>query len=315
MGMIERGLRGLLLSAAVALGLSATMAAAAGSVCDATWTDPARAGRGVSVRIRMPDGTAKAPVILFSHGLGGSIDSGRAWAQAWADAGLIVVNIQHPGSDRAIIMSGHLRDAMSAEQLFARVADVHFVIDELGRRTIEGKCDLSRADLSRIGMSGHSFGAHTTQAIAGQHYPVALADKIADPRVKAAIAFSPAPPAIGSVGAAFGTVHIPFLSITGTADTVPLTPGVKAEDRVRPFAAMPPGDKYLLVLDGATHMAFNGRGDRAFGGAALTPHIEQVVEAATIAFWRATLMDDAEAKRRLAAHDFGLAAGDRWDSR
>ena len=34
------------------------------------------------MRIRMPAGTAKAPVILFSHGLGGSLDGGTNWAVA-----------------------------------------------------------------------------------------------------------------------------------------------------------------------------------------------------------------------------------------
>ncbi len=48
-------------------------AMAAGPVCDAVWHDNVR-NRDVPVRIRMPEGEAKAPLILFSHRLGGSLD-------------------------------------------------------------------------------------------------------------------------------------------------------------------------------------------------------------------------------------------------
>lgn len=300
---------------ALVLLLTAAAADAAGPVCDAQWKDMARDGRIVPVRIRMPDGKDKAPVILFSHGLGGSIDSGRAWAEAWADAGFLVVNLQHPGSDRSIIGQGRLRDAMRPEQLIARVEDVHFAIDRLEGGGREGACDLSRADMSRIGMSGHSYGAHTTQAIAGQRFPFAGGDRLADRRVRAAIAFSPSPPVRESPEAAFAGVSIPFLSITGTADSVPITPWVKPMDRLVPFQAMPAGGKYLLVLDGANHMAFNGRGDRAYGGEALTPHMEDVVDKATIAFWRWTLMGDARARRVLDEKALPLSGSDKLQRR
>lgn len=296
----------------IAAALLPAAAQAAGPVCDAHWTDPRRDNRDIPVRIRMPEGTAKAPVILFSHGLGGSVDSGRAWAEAWADAGMIVINIQHDGSDRAAIATG-LRNAMTPEQFIARAIDVHFVIDEIVRHPHEGACDLSRADLSHIGMSGHSFGAITTQAIAGQHFALRDDDPLADRRVIAAIAFSPSPPKQGSDEAAFGQIRIPFLSVTGTADTVFLTPQIKAEDRQRPFHAMAPGGKYLLVLDGANHMAFNGRGDRAFASAALTPHIEQAVIDTTTAFWRWTLMGDQAAKAKIDQGDLPLDAKDDFE--
>lgn len=303
----------LILIAALSLTPSSTAWATTspGPVCEASWVDSART-RTVPVRIRMPEGSGKVPVILFSHGLGGSVDSGMLWAQAWASAGFAVVNLQHPGSDRSILRGGAVRGAMSPQQLVSRITDVHFVIDELGRKGREGRCDLSRLDLSRIGMSGHSFGAHTTQAIAGQHFPMAGSNAYTDPRVKAAIAFSPSPPFRGSTEAAFADVQIPFFSITGTDDSVPLTPQIRPADRERPYRAMPPGGKYLLVLDGATHMDFNGRGD---GRPAPNAHIQAVVIDATIAFWRWTLLGDEAAKRQLDADDVGLVAGDRLEHR
>lgn len=289
-------------------------AAPAGSIttCDAEWHDAAR-DRDVPVRIRMPAGGGKAPVILFSHGLGGSLDGGTNWATAWAEAGFVVVNLQHPGSDRSILGQGNIAAAMAPRQLVARVDDVHFVLDELARRPREGACDLRRIDLAHIGMSGHSFGAHTTQAISGQRFPVA--GIAADPRVKASVAFSPSPPMRGSDAAAFGAVAIPFFSITGTEDAAPITPNITARDRERPFRAMPPGGKYLLVLAGANHMMFNAQDGLRGPASTATPHIRDTVIAATTLFWRWTLLGDAESKRRLDAFAATLPPGDRFEER
>ncbi len=297
----------------VVLGLAlAAPAMAQPASCDASWTDEAR-GRAVPVRIRMPEGQAKAPVILFSHGLGGSLDGGANWAEAWRAAGFIVINLQHPGSDRSIIMSGRIGAAMSPQQLRARVQDASFVLDELGRRRREGACDLMRADLAHIGMSGHSFGAHTTQALAGQRFP--MPGEAADQRIKAAVAFSPAPPARASDAQAFGAISIPFFSITGTEDVAPVLPNVSAADRERPFRAMPPGGKYLLVLEGANHMVFNGQDGLRGPASTASPHIRQTVIEATTLFWRWTLLGDPAARRRLDALGATLPPGDRFARR
>lgn len=303
-----------ILCAAALLLPTVAVAAPAESIvtCDAAWHDAVR-NRDMPVRIRVPEGAGKAPVILFSHGLGGSLDGGTNWAMAWAKAGFVVINLQHPGSDRSIIGSGRIAAAMAPAQLVARVDDVHFVLDELGRRSREGACDLTRIDLTHVGMSGHSFGAHTTQAVAGQRFPVG--GIVADPRVKAAIAFSPSPPMRGSDAEAFGGIAIPFFSVTGTADAAPITPNITAKDRERPFHAMPPGGKYLLVLDGANHMMFNAQDGLRGPASTATPHIRDTVIAATTLFWRWTLLGDAEAKRRLDAFGATLPPVDRFESR
>lgn len=285
---------------------AAVHAAAPVQICNATWTDPARANRQVPVRIRMPAGTGKVPLILFSHGLGGNLDSGTDWAEAWADAGMAVINMDHPGSDRAVIFNGQLFQAMNAEQLSARAGDVKFVLDEVSHRPSEGSCDLGRIDMSRIGMSGHSFGAVTTQAVSGQHYPLGLFPKFADPRITASIAFSPSPPVMGDDKDAFGAIAIPFMSVTGTADEAPVQRRVTAADRQRPYRAMPAGGKYLLVLDGANHMQFNGQ-DTLRNGMKPDPHTRAVTIAATTAFWRANLLGDGQAASWLAKPD-GLKA-------
>lgn len=322
--------RHLLILAALFGSATSTNAMAAGPVCDAVWHDAAR-DRDVPVRIRMPGGSGanngRAPLILFSHGLGGSLDGGTLWGQAWADAGFVVIHLQHPGSDRSILrpggglrmrgaIGGALTAAMSPEQLDARVRDVKFVLDQIPARPTEGRCALTRIDGTHIGMSGHSFGAHTTQALAGQMFARTTA-ATTEPRIAASIAFSPSPPRGGSDAQAMANVREPFLSITGTADTTPAVPDVTATERERPFRAMPPGGKYLLVLNGATHADLGGN-PAGFRGRDTNAHVTTAVIDATTAFWRWTLIGDRAAKAMLddpGAVEARLAPGDRLERR
>ncbi len=264
------------------------------ALCESVWTDLARA-RDVPVRVRMPVGKNKVGVILFSHGLGGSLDAGSIWANAWAEAGYAVINVQHHGSDSAIFGKPGFRSALSAEQLVARVRDVQFVITEMEKRTIEGECDLARIDRRRIGMAGHSFGAQTVQALAGQRFAETYTPPLHDPRIRAAIGFSPSPPLRGSAEAAFATIRIPFLSITGTTDAVPYVTPITALQRQQPFKLMPPGAKYLLVFQGGTHEMFAGQSLATILNGEPTPHIRQAVIAITVAYWRAMLDGDQAA--------------------
>ena len=289
-------------------------------VCEATWHDAAR-NRDIPVRIRMPDIAdapvdAKAPVILFSHGLGGNLDAGTEWGKAWAREGFIVVHIQHPGSDTAIWRGGmaSVRAAMGAQQLIARAGDVHFALDHLALHGKEGACDLARADLDHVGMAGHSFGAVTTQAVSGQRYP-RVGAAFLDPRIDAAIAFSPSPGRDGQSDAeTFAGITIPFLSVTGSDDAVPQLTSTTPADRERPFRAMPTGGKYLLWLDGTTHAAFSGN-DYAARGTAPDSHVRPLILRVTAAFWWWTLRGAAWAKADLDKPDPELGPRDRFEKR
>ena len=311
-----------------AVALSVPLLARTRSAEDETWTDGAR-GRGLPMRLRWPGGDGPCGAIVHSHGLGGNREGGDAWGQAWCDAGFLVLHVQHSGSDTDAFRDGRmgaLREATRPEQLVARVADMHFVIDEIERRT-RGGGRWSRVRLDAIGASGHSYGAVTAQALAGKRYPVPTPGFV-EPRCRAFIAFSPAPDRNARLPLAqqFGAIDRPFLAITGSLDGDPLRGrgGVELtpESRASVYDGLPAGRRALLWLDGADHMTFGGNADRRIAArrgpfkrspevAAREPeHHERVAQLTTV-WWRAHLLNDAAAAAALR-NPAGLGAADRW---
>jgi dienelactone hydrolase len=309
---------------------------AAPRVIDSEVKDESR-DRTIPIKVRVPSGDGKVPLVIFSHGLGGSREGGKAWGEYWSANGYLVVHIQHPGSDEAVWQGeseGRPRDrlqkAANPEQLVGRVDDVRFVISEVERsQKSEAKSWAARADLSRIAMTGHSFGAHTTAALAGQRYPGPVKSMV-DPRIKAFIAFSPNVTGQPKTFAErYGDMSAPFLSITGTRDGDPLAGNrysqKAAEKRTQVFEHQPPGNAYLFVINEADHMVFNGQNNAANNanmpwlkdvpkGASLK--IEDAVRVSTLKFLDAHLRSDEKAKQWLKteAAQFFANLGD-WKSK
>lgn len=297
-------------------------------VADETWTDAIRQ-RSLPVRIRWPDISAPAPaggrpVVLFSHGLGGTRAGGAAWGEAWAAAGFVIVHLQHPGSDldavRAVAKSFDdrqgLRRAAGPLQLLARLQDVVFALDEIGRRQASGDGPWTSVRPTAVGMSGHSFGALTTLGIAGQRYPGHPGFQ--EPRLAAFIAFSPSPPASGDAREAFARIHDPVLCITGTRDDDVLGTNASAARRIGMWDDLPARRKAQLVLKDADHMTFAGQTGRAVEilprddlTRRLQPQHHAQVAAISTDWWRAQLLGDTAAAGRLV-NPTGLALDDRW---
>jgi len=276
-------------------------------------------GREIPLRVYLPRDRAPAPVVLFSHGLGGSREGNATLGNHWALRGYVAVFLQHPGSDSSVwrdVPPQQRRSAMEqaagSRNFLLRVKDVKAVLDQLARWNEEAGHSLAGwLDLRRVGMSGHSFGAVTTQAVSGQRAPGGLS--FTDPRIKAAVAMSPSRPRRGGDAAeSFGDVGIPWLLMTGTKDVAPIG-GADLESRLAVFPALPPGGKYELVLEGAEHSAFS---DRALPGdtAPRNPNHHRVILALSTAFWDAWLRGDAAARRWLDGDGprSVLAKGDRW---
>lgn len=286
--------------------------------------------RTIPVRVHLPPAPAASdaaaapcPVVLFSHGLGGSRQGPQFLAEHWARRGYVAVFLQHPGSDMAVWSDEQpgrrlaaMQEAASLENFLLRVRDVPAVLDRLESwNAAAGHPLVGRLDLRHVGMSGHSFGAQTTQAVSGQSLPLA-GRRFTDRRIKAALIMSPGgPQGRRDPRDAFADVAIPWMLLTGTDDTSPIG-GQTVASRLAVFPALPPGGKYELVLHDAQHSAFSDRplpGDRA----ARNPAHHRAILAVGTAFWDAMLRDDAAARAWLDGDGPRsiLARQDRWQTK
>lgn len=281
----------------------------------------AKRSRKIPVRVYLPDSKENVPVILFSHGLGGSRDNSPYLGNHWSARGFVVVFMQHPGSDEAVWKNVRLRErlpamrqAASNENLLLRLADVPAVIDQLEEWNEEPDHPLKeRMDLTKLGMTGHSFGAVTTQMVSGQLYLGST--KFTDARIKAALPMSPSVPKLGNAQRVFGQVKIPWLLMTGTNDTSIIN-NTTVEERLAVFSALPAKHKYELVLDKAEHSAF---GDRPLPGDRVSrnPNHHLAILAISTAFWEAYLKHDAAARTWLEGNTVKsvLETNDRWQKK
>jgi predicted dienelactone hydrolase len=257
-------------------------------------------GRTLPVRVYLPESTRPAPVVVFSHGLGGSRDNNPYLGEHWAKRGYLVVFVQHPGSDESVWQGVpplrrmvEMRKAASVENYMARTKDIPVLLDALASWNREdGHALKSRLDLENIGMSGHSFGALTTQAVSGQSAMKGRVSTI-EPRLDAALMMSPSPPAAGDPAEAFSTIRIPCLLMTGTQDDS-LIGNSTAADRLKVFPHLANAPAWQVVFDGANHMAF---GDRELSGRPhKDPRYHRAILALSTAFWDAELKHDPAAR-------------------
>ncbi len=285
------------------------------------WHDSAR-NRTIPVKIYHPiqDGRSAPgpfPVILFSHGLGGSREGYEYLGRHWASYGYVCVHLQHPGSDESVwrgkaqpiksLQEAVRNPLLAVNGAVNRTADVRFALDWLETLQKKPGSLKGRLDLGRIGMAGHSFGASTTLALAGQVAVLPTGREIsgADSRIKAAVVMSPPVPKRPTQRQkAYQKITIPCFYMTGTEDDSPIGE-TRKEDRRVPFdLSGSAADRYLVTFTGGDHGIFAGR-------SALTPRrqrekdaiFHKLICAASTAFWDAYLREDSKAKEWLLSED------------
>ncbi len=282
---------------------AAAAVGAARAASDAMVADPSAPGRVSSASTAehvAPTPREKLPLVIFSHGLGGSRLGYSHIGQHLARNGFVALHVQHAGSDRAVwqggplTLLGNVGDAASESNALARVQDVSFALTTLLADRELG----ALIDTQAIAIAGHSYGANTAMLIAGASIERdGRRISYADARIKAAILLS-APPfhGEGNQAAVLRDVRLPTLHITGSDDVIRV-PGYGSDvaDRIGVFRDMPaarPEMKFLAIFEGGEHSVFTDRtrSERALAIKAATREL-------CVAFLRSVLKGDTTAVR------------------
>lgn len=246
---------------------------------------PAEGAPGGAVTTDAPAdlSTAPYPLVVLSHGLGGSVQHLMPLAQVWAAKGYVVAlprfpltNISTPGGP-------------VGQDVQNQPADVSFVIDQmLATSAMPGSLLNSTVDGEEIAAGGHSNGGITT-------YGLVANSCCRDPRIKAALilAGTTAPFAGGEYDL---SETPPILLVHGVFDEL-----ILYNSAVRTYNELLP-PKGLLTLDESDHGSYFSPQDPAF----------DVVAMATTDFFEAVLRDDTAAQERLPEDEAPGVATMHW---
>jgi predicted dienelactone hydrolase len=261
---------GLGLQLAVSAGPSMASPTAGHRVLDLELLDADRQ-RPVPARLYLPylaNSDEPVPLVVFSHGLGGSRMGYSYLARYWADAGMASLHPQHVGSDsnlwrgNPIDLVQRLQSAARDAEALARAQDLRFALDQV-LASDHGRL----IDATQIAVAGHSYGANTAMLVAGAQVNTDRANlaELRDQRIRAAILIS-APPLLGQGPAqqVLGAVTTPTLHITSLEDTINL-PGYRStvEDRIAIFEAMKRSSRTLAIYNTGGHSIFTDRTTRS----------------------------------------------------
>lgn len=285
-----------------------------------------RRNKDLRIRILVPKSGGPFPLIVFSHGAGGSGKNYFPLTQFWATHGYVVIQPTHndsialrrekgeqvPSSARELVEEYRFNSA----DWINRVDDIKLVLDSLG--DLQNHLpQLKNKIEKRIGVGGHSYGAFTTQMIGGVTLDIPSQPRgqsFADNRPRALLLLSPQGKSQnGLTESSWKKLTRPTMSMTGSNDTGVM--GQLASWREDPFTYAPPPDKYLVWIEGAFHMSFTGalaepssnQGPRRQLISRLAQRTDQkavfdYVKISSIAFWDAYLKDDAKAREYLKSN-------------
>jgi predicted dienelactone hydrolase len=308
---------------------------------DIVLKDAARS-KDLNVRVRVPIAKKGAklavpeggwPLVIFSHGLGGSGPSTfNDLTKHWASHGYVVMLPTHADSIGLKLRNGepapditNANDRMTAARnlkISERTADVRLILDQLDEVAKQVPA-LTSADKKaninpkQIVMAGHSAGAYTTQVLIGVKARGRgvgaksnfITEDLGDKRFCAGMIVS----GQGTTSMAFTEdswkeLKVPTLVLAGSLDTSPPGTGRETpESRQHPFTLATGTAKggqpsYLLFIEGATHGSYAGKSTSRVLGEEPTTDVKKIQDAvasATLAFLDAHARHDADAKKYL----------------
>ena len=278
-------------------------------------------GMALPLVCRWPEDSLPRGYVIFCHGLSAS---GRDYADLsvyWAARGYLVIHPTFPdwigavaaaephlGLDPAGDLSAWQADPQVRARMFEILHEPWYWFERIRivRRVMGGLDAIMAGTCGRLpdpvpgAIAGHSFGAYTSQLLAGAwiDLPGEGPRNFRDDRFSAAILLSAqGRDQQGLREGSWDDISGPLLNVTGTLDG-----GAKGQDwhwKVETYEFAPPGDKYLALLTDADHYL----GGIARPDQSPVPAHKQAVEQLTLAFLDAYLLKDASAKDWLARLD------------
>lgn len=277
--------------------------------------DSIRGNREVALKFYYPDNQSLTdiPLVVWSHGLGGSIDGAAFISRFLAQNGYAVLHVNHLGSDSGLWEGkpGHPWDIIRETNIprsasLARFMDVPFVLDNMHEFFAAYPDVKDRIDYNNIGMSGHSFGAMTTQVMMGMMFPdeQGILQDYSDSRFKCGILYSPVPEfhLSGSLpDTVYAPINRPLFHMTGTDDSSPVE-GFGYERRLDVYNHSR-GERCLMILKDGDHMIYNGSRGKLGQNPNRERH-EEIIKIAALAYWDAKLKGDKDAWTWLTGDGF-----------
>ena len=224
------------------------------------------------------------PLVIISHGLGSTSDSFAYLAGYLATGGIAVAAIEHSGSnDQQLfaLIEGRSDAVVADEEFLRRPLEVSLTIDALDRAQAVDPTLRGQINFEQVGLVGQSFGGYTGLVLAGadlnldnlgqacppelvslnpsillQCQATRLGDpdgSLRDPRIQSIVVINPiGSELLGEQG--YSQVEVPTLVVSGTADTIaPAYP-----EQIQPFTWLKTPERYLLLIDRATHFSAIG---------------------------------------------------------
>ena len=277
-------------------------------------TDSTRGNRVIALKLYVPEAQGPFPLIVWSHGLGGSVDGAAFISRYLCAHGYVLLHIQHPGTDSSLWEGkpGHPWDVIRAAHIprsatLARFADIPFVLDSLDEFLDHHPGIAPRIDRKTIAMSGHSFGAMTTQVMCGQLFPdeQGILQDYSDPRFRCGILYSPVP-AFHLTGELpdriYGDIDRPLFHMTGTDDSSPVE-GFDYTRRLAVYDHTRKAEKMMMILKDGDHMVYNGSRGKLGENPNREKH-EEIIKTAALTYFNAKLKQDAAAAEWLTGGAF-----------
>jgi predicted dienelactone hydrolase len=298
--------------------------------------------RILSVDMYLPQSKAKTeakppfPLIVISHGVAEDRNTFAYVAKHLATYGFAVAVLEHPGSDATKIRQyfAGLSTPPEAQELINRPLDVKFLLDELQSNKKSYANLQGLLNLQEVGVIGHSYGGYTALTLAGGNFDITgirrncnpnkslnlsvflqcranelLQSKVKiptlqDSRIKAVMAMNPLSSVVlGKQG--LSKIQVPVMLMGGSQDII--TPAIP--EQVNPFIWLQTENKYLAMIDNATHFSTAEKLDSSKGVLPVPkeligpdPAIAQTyVKSLSVAFFQTHLLNQQQYQPYLSA--------------